>query len=242
MCPIFADDAHLNILEESKEEEADDAARAVSEGFLATKDHFFHRAAQNIEWLTFVRQKVGPDIDLMHDPVGVYTFEEAVKVGRALEELDYRWLEEPLPERQHNKLRQICGTLDIPILATEMMMYDVDMCAQWLISGATDLIRANARHGTTMAMKLALLAELHGMNIEFNAAGGLFGLVHAHILCAVHNTSYYEYLAGGMQDEYGKEIGMTNPAVPEKGYIRPPDGPGWGAQWDWKQSKTVEVF
>jgi L-alanine-DL-glutamate epimerase-like enolase superfamily enzyme len=235
---------YLNILGESKEEAADDAVRAVSEGFTAAKDHFYHRAAKNIEWLSYVREKAGPDVDLMHDPVGVYTFEEALRVGRALEELAYRWFEEPLPERQHNKLKQLCETLDIPVLATEMMMYDIDLCAQWLISGATDLIRANARHGTTMAMKLAHLAELHGTNIEFNGAGGLYGLVHAHILCSVHNTSYYEYFAGGMQDEYGRELGMTNPVLPEKGHIRPPDAPGWGAVWDWKQfrKRTVEVY
>ena len=54
-------------------------------------------------------------------------------------------------------------------------MYDTDLCAQYLISGATDLIRQNARHGTTNLMKLAHLAELHGTNVELNGPGGLYG-------------------------------------------------------------------
>ena len=38
----------------------------------------------------------------------------------------------------HNRMQQLCNALDIPILAPEMMMNDVDLCAQWLISGAPD--------------------------------------------------------------------------------------------------------
>ena len=128
-----------------------------------------------------------PDIDIMHDPVGIYSFEQAVRVGRELEDLAYRWIEEPLPERQHNKLKQLCDALDIPVLAPEMMMNDVDLSAQWLISGATDMIRGNARHGTTPVLKLAHLAELHGTTVELNAGGGLFGLVHGH-LCRASST------------------------------------------------------
>jgi hypothetical protein len=45
-----------------------------------------------------------------------------------------------------------------------MFMYDVDMQVQWLISGAVDLIKVNAHHRMTAAMKLAHLAGLHGVS------------------------------------------------------------------------------
>jgi L-alanine-DL-glutamate epimerase-like enolase superfamily enzyme len=236
--------SYLNIRGATIEEAVDDARIAVDQGFLATKDHFYHAPGENIRWLTAIRKAVGPDIELMHDPVGVYDYEQAVRVGRVLEELDYLWFEEPLPERFNNRLRQLCSALDIPVLATEMIMNDVDLCAQWLISGATDLVRVNARHGTTPALKLAHLAELHGTNVELNGPGGLFGLVHAHLLCSIANTSYYEFFPGGWLDEAGKEIGLLNPPVPVKGYLRPPDGPGWGAEWDMRQfnKRKVEEF
>ena len=122
-------------------------------------------------------------------------------------------------------------------------MNDVDLSAQWLISGATDMIRANARHGTTAALKLAHLAELHGANVEFNAGGGLFGLVHANLLCCISNTSYYEFF-GGANEQVGKEIGLLNPATPDKAHISPPDGAGWGAEWDrdYFSKKVVEEW
>ena len=224
--------AYLNIGGPTKEAAAAAAARAVAEGFPAVKDHFYHPVDENIQWFEAVREAVGSGIDIMHDPVAIYTFEEAVRIGRALEGLNYRWLEEPLPDRQQNKLIELCDTLDIPVLAPEMMMNDVDLCAQWLLSGATDMIRANAAHGTTAVLKLAHLAEMHGTNVELNGSGGLYGLVHAHLLCCIANTSYYEYFGGG-QERSGLELGMTNPPLPLAGHVAPPDGPGWGAEWDW---------
>ena len=226
---------YMNIRGDTKEEAADDARSAVAEGFPAVKDHFYHSVRENIQWFEAVRNAIGPDIEVMHDAVGIYTFEEALRVGRALEALDYRWFEEPLPDRQHNKLRALCDALDIPILGPEMMMNDVDLQAQWLISGAVDMIRANARHGATAVLKLAHLAELHGASIELNGYGGLYGLVHAHLLASISNTSYYETFGEfrGHSEESSSEIGMLNPLEVVGGHIAPPSGPGWGAEWDW---------
>ena len=232
--------AYMNIGGPTKELAAEDAVRAVNAGFPAVKDHFYHPVDENIRWLQAVREAIGPDIDAMHDPVAIYSFEQAVRVGHALEELNYRWMEEPLPERHLSKMKALCDTLDIPILAPETMMNDVDLSAQWLIAGATDIVRANARHGTTPVLKLAHLAELHGTSIELNSIGGLGGLVHAHLLVSVPNTTYYEYF-GGEYEQASREFGLTNPIVPSGGRIAPPDGPGWGAEWDldYFESKRV---
>jgi L-alanine-DL-glutamate epimerase-like enolase superfamily enzyme len=236
--------AYLNIRGTTIEEAVGDAQAAVGVGFMATKDHFYHPFRENIEWLTAIREAVGPAIELMHDPVAVYTYDEAVTVGKALEGLGYRWFEEPLTEQFHNKLVQLAAELNIPIMSNETLMHDVEISAQWLISGATDLIRYNARTGVTAGLKLAHLAELHGTNVEFNGNGGLWGLVHAHLLCSVQNTSYYEYFPGGWHDDIGVTFGMMNPVVPENGQISPPDAPGWGAEWNWGlfKKRRVEVW
>jgi L-alanine-DL-glutamate epimerase-like enolase superfamily enzyme len=173
---------------------------------------------------------------VIHDAaLADYALQDALRVGRALEELRFLWFEEPLPDAQQATLQALCAALDIPIVAPESMMHNLTLSAQWLLSGATDWLRGNARHGVTATLKLAHLAELHDANIELNGPGGLFGLVHAHLVCCLGNTSYYEYFPNGSRDAAGKEIGLLNPPTPVKGRIAPPDGPGWGAEWDWER-------
>lgn len=226
--------AYYNFGGSTVEAAAEDVQKAIGLGFPAIKDHFHSTAGENIEWFETIRRAVGPGVDILHDAAGCrYSFAEALHVGRSLEELDFGWFEEPLADRDQTGLHRLCQALTIPVLAPESMMNDRDLSALWLISGTTDLLRANARHGTTPLLKLAHLAELHGTTVELNGPGGLFGLVHAHLVCAITNTSYYEYFPGGTRDEVGKEIGLLNPPVPRNGHIVPPSAPGWGAEWDW---------
>ena len=234
--------AYYNSGGDSKEGVIEDSLKGVEMGFPAVKDHLTNGADENIEWFAAIREAVGPDITLLHDAVlSHYNYAEALRVGQALEELRFLWLEEPLPDRDQQGLQRLCAALDIPVLAPETLMHDVDLSAQWLISGATDWLRANGRVGVTGLLKLAHLSELHHAQIELNGPGGLFGLVHAHMTCALQNTSYYEYFPGGTRDLLGNEIGLVNPPLPKDGYIAPPDSPGWGAEWDWPYFKRKRV-
>ena len=127
-------------------------------------------------------------------------------------------------------------------MGNETLMGDLGISTQWLISGATDLLRANARFGTTQVLKMAHFAEMYDTNIEMNAEGGLFGLLHAHLGCCIDNTGYYESgpepVLGG---DRGAVWGMTNAPPIVDGYIAPPDGPGWGAEWDWDKFAAMRV-
>ncbi|MBV7336018.1 hypothetical protein KFU94_48840 [Chloroflexi bacterium TSY] len=161
--------AYYNFGGKTIEECIEDAQSAVAAGFLSVKDHFAHRAETNIKWFEAMRKTVGPDIDLLHDAAGCrYTLEEAIRVGRVLEELRFGWFEEPLPDRDQIGLQKLCTMLSIPILAPESLMHDLELSALWLIRGATSWIRANARLGTTAILKLAHLAEMHRARIEWS--------------------------------------------------------------------------
>ncbi|TFG73078.1 MAG: hypothetical protein E4H27_01445 [Anaerolineales bacterium] len=234
--------AYYNYGGKTLEQALDNARMAVDMGFTALKDHFTGRAEENIRWASAVREVVGPGIDLLHDAVlADYALADAVRVGRAMAELRFGWMEEPLPDADMHSLQQLVKAVDIPVMALETQMHDMMLCGQYLLSGATDLIRGNARHGATGVMKLAHLAEFYGSRVELNGPGGLFGLVHAHLVCAVGNTSYYEYFPGGSRDEAGKAIGLLNPPVPQEGVIAPPEAPGWGAEWDWEYFRKVRI-
>ncbi len=220
-----------------------EAGRAF--GVNAYKIHSYKGGKADIPLFREMRKAVGPDYDLIADPVCSYTLREAIDVGHAMEDLEFVWLEEPMPEQKMNLYQELCRELTLPVMGTERLMHDVDLSAQWLIQGATDRLRGNARHGTTQVLKLAHFAELHGTNIELNGQGGLFGLLHAHLGCCIDNTDFYEYSSGGQSGEglrhAGEMWGMLNAPLIEDGHLAPPDSPGWGAEWDEKRFQSLVV-
>ena len=213
-------------------------------GIRAYKPHSYKGGKMDIPIMQELRAHVGPDYDLILDPVCSYTLREAIEVGHVLEELDFVWLEEPFHEQKMNLYQELCRELTIPVMANEMLMHDIGLSTQWLIQGATDRLRANARHGTTQVLKMAHFAEMHGTNVELNGPGGLYGLIHAHLGCAIANTDYYEHIVGGGLHQMALEVGVTNPPAIVSGCLIPPDLPGWGAQWDmaYLQKRTVAVL
>ncbi len=216
---------------------------AKRHGINAYKFHTYKGGKADIPILRHVREVVGPDFTLINDPVCSYTLEEAIEVGHVMEELGFLWLEEPMQERKQHRYQELCRELSLPVMGTEKLMHDIDLSAQWLLSGATDLLRANAMFGTTMVLKLAHFAELYDTNIEMNHEGGLFGLVHAHLGCCIDNTWYFEAGRENLTDK-GKIWGLTNTPPIVDGHIVPPDGLGWGAEWDWDRfdAMTVEEY
>lgn len=207
-------------------------------GIGAYKFHNYQGAADHIRLFRELRRAL-PDVTLINDPVCSYSLREAIEVGRVMEELGFVWLEEPFHEQELRQYRELCAALTIPVMATEMLMHDVDLCAQWLLAGATDLVRGNARNGTTSVVKLAHFAELHGSTVELNAGGGLGNHVHAQLLCAIANTTYFEHFAG--HAEQAREAGIANCPDVVDGHLAPSTLPGWGAEIDWAYLKGRTV-
>ena len=146
-------------------------------GIQAYKFHSYKGGKADMPIFRDVRKEVGPDYALINDPVCSYTLREAIEVGHLMEDLNFAWLEEPMHEQKMNLYQELCRELTIPVMANEMLMHDIGLSSQWLIQGATDMLRANARNGTTQVLKMAHLAELYGVIVELNAHGSLFGLL-----------------------------------------------------------------
>jgi hypothetical protein len=61
--------------------------------------------------------------------------------------------------------------------------------------------------------------------------------------CCIDNTDYYEYfyLSGEGNRRQGESWGLLNAPLIENGHIAPPDGPGWGAEWDETRFRSLVV-
>ncbi len=234
--------AYYNITGSSLEALLESGEAARENGYTVLKDHLPYDAKENIRLFRELRKSFGDEVGLMHDAALTrHSYEEVSKVGRALEGEEFIWLEEPLPDHQLENYVRLADALDIPVSGAETLMHDPELSALWLRSGAVDVLRVNGRHGTTPILKLANFAEMHNANVEPNAYGPLFGLVHAHLNCGIGNIRWFETSPPFGGAKMAEEIGLTNPAVPVEGWVSFPDAPGWGAEWDWKQFEKKRV-
>jgi L-alanine-DL-glutamate epimerase-like enolase superfamily enzyme len=191
-----------------------------------------------------VRKAVGDDYRLMLDSMWSYSYENAIRVGCAIEELDYYWYEDPLVDDDlynYVKLRQ---KLHIPILATEYAPGGLYGLPQWILQGGTDMLRGDVtvKGGITSLIKICHLAEAFRMKCEIHHGGNsLMNVANLHVIMAVNNCEYFEVYLPDIAQKYGlvKDIEVDN-----KGLVHAPEKPGLGYEIDWELVKknTTQVL
>jgi L-alanine-DL-glutamate epimerase-like enolase superfamily enzyme len=192
-----------------------------------------------------VREAVGPDVPLMLDANHWYTRTQALKLGRALEELNFYWYEEPMEEASISSYRWLAEQLSIPVLGPESAPGKVHTRAEWAVLGACDILRVGARDtgGITPAMKIVHLAD--AFNLEAEVHGG--GSANLAILGAMENGRWYERGLLHPHFDYDKVPPHLNSLIDpldENGEIPLPDRPGLGddLNLDYIRDNTVRSW
>ena len=112
-----------------------------------------------------VRRLVGDDFPLAFDANNGYSVGGAMRVGRMLEGLGYRWLEGPVQHYHVKAMGEVAQRLDITVSAGEQT---------YTLTGLADLIAAGVRMvqpdivkmgGITGLMRCVALANAHGVNL-----------------------------------------------------------------------------
>jgi D-galactarolactone cycloisomerase len=97
----------------------DEAATIRDMGFAATKMKLGLGPKDDVKLAQAVRDGVGTDFKFMADANHCYTTSDAFYVGRALEELDAYWFEEPVAPEDHDGYRELRAGLKINISGGE---------------------------------------------------------------------------------------------------------------------------
>jgi L-alanine-DL-glutamate epimerase-like enolase superfamily enzyme len=202
-------------------------------GFTAYKAHPPGPWRMDMEVHSALRLAAGPGYVLMTDPVADYTLDEALKVGRELERLDYHWFEEPFRDFELTKYAKLCAALDIAIAGTETTRGGPWGVAQAIALNAVDIVRADVswKAGVTGTLKIAHLAEAHGMRCEIHCTTmGPMDIANLHVSCAIRNCEYFELLVP--EDVF--RFPMKDPyPIDAKGIAHVPQKPGIGIELDW---------
>lgn len=226
---------------DSPEAMADFALACKEQGFVGFKIHGWHNgdAKREARTVLLTRERVGADMYLMVDPAcQLRTYLDALYVGRACDEANYFWYEDPYRDSGvavtgHQRLR---AQLKTPILVSEHVR-GVEQKANFILAGGCDLIHADPEYdlGITGALKIAHFCEALGLDVQMHACGP----AHRAVIAALRNTHFYEMALMGP--------GMPNlvPPVYTCGYsdqpqdvgadgcVPVPDGPGLGVSYDW---------
>lgn len=97
----------------------DEAAAIKGMGFAATKMKIGLGAKDDVKLAQAVRRGVGDDFPFMADANHCYTTSDAFYVGRALDELDAYWFEEPVAPEDHDGYRELRAGLKTNISGGE---------------------------------------------------------------------------------------------------------------------------
>lgn len=112
----------------------------------------------------------GPPFEWMADGNGAYGFDDALRVGRAFEELGLRWLEEPLPTNDYPAYAPLAAALGIPLSGGEII--ETPSLAEGpLAVGSFDLIQPDVSICGGVAPLLAIADQA--------AAAGVAAIPHA---------------------------------------------------------------
>jgi len=201
------------------------------------------KTEMDIEAYKAVRAAVGPDFALMADPVIGHNYDEALKVGRELEKLNFLWFEEPVLDVDFNSLRKLREKLNIPIIATEVLAGAQYSTAMYIKEGIVDIVRSDVswRGGVSAVMKTAHVAEAFGVQCELHTTiYHALEMVQVHASLAIPNCHFFELCYPTEQLDFGtkNKLDITN------GMIRAPKGVGFGIEYDWDfiDNHTVATY
>ncbi|MDQ5851327.1 MAG: enolase, partial [Chloroflexota bacterium] len=172
-----------------------------------------------------------------------YSREEALYIGRALEQIGFAWLEEPMDEHSTSSYVWLADHLAIPIVGPETAEGKLQTRAEWIVRGASDISRGGVWDvgGITPLIKIAHLCEAFGIRLEVH--GG--GVGNLHVLCAMGiRGEYYERGLLHPFLDYEQLPPWLNELVDpmdDEGYVHvsPKPGLGWDINFDYIKAHSI---
>ena len=185
----------------------------------------------SIEFCRALRKAVGNKADLLFGTHGQFSTSGAIRLGKALEEFNLMWFEEPVPPDNIDEFAKVARAISIPIATGERHTTKSEFSALLKSGGASILQPALGRSGGILeTKKIAAIAEVYNALIAPHLyAGPIEWSANIQLATNIPNLLLAEtILTGG--DFHLKLI--KNSIKWENGYIISPDTPGLGIEFD----------
>lgn len=217
----------------SIEDYADEARACRDRGIGAYKPHpGGRRVEEAVTLAATVREAVGDGYRLILDASLAYSFDAALALGRALEELGYLWFEDPLPWAQEEAFAELGRRLSIPLAATDFAAaYFGDLVARARRDPGLRILRAGSRElGITGLKRATAFAETLGRRCELHIDDSTHkNLAALHVAISSPICEWFELVDPPEWVQWGT---TTLIEADGDGLVRPPQGPGLGVELD----------
>jgi D-galactarolactone cycloisomerase len=223
-----------------------EVAEVIESGFTAYKFRIGRFSPQReMPILERIRERVPSNFDLLADGNGAYGLPRAIEVGRVLERLGFRWLEEPVVRHD----ARLPDALDIAIAGGEGLETR-NAFADYLARGAADIVQPDVAicGGIGEALFVAELGALVGRSCVPHCWGGAIVIaatlqLHALLPDASRVPGMdsplmeYDIFENPMRTELLRE-----PLVMTDGCFSIPNSPGLGIEVDEQFVERMDIL
>ena len=188
-------------------------------------------AGRTEEIIPLIRETFGDDMPLYADANGYYKdVNEAIRVGKLLQQYDYRYFEEPVFFDWLDGTKQVADALSIPVAGGEQQ--HSYFAFRWLLANeALDVVQPDHYYfgGMIRSLKVARMAAVMGKTCIPHLSGG-FGFIYMlHLISVMPNAGPHIEFKG--YTSIPIECPTSSLRV-QDGKIKVPTGPGIGVDID----------
>jgi L-alanine-DL-glutamate epimerase-like enolase superfamily enzyme len=178
--------------------------------------------AAEVERARLVREQVGPDVRLMCDINQRWRVDQAIAIGRRLEEVGLFWLEDIVAHDDVAGMARVASALTTPLAAGEYV-YGLSPFRSMLEAGSVGIVMIDPFRagGITQWLKIAALAEAFNLPVVSHLAPE----VQVHLVGAIPNGLTVEYMPWSIR--LFEEVPR-----PDHGMLAMPEDPGLGLRVD----------
>lgn len=209
-------------------------------GFKIFKFHVWGQIEKDTLLVDLIEQEFAESsYRFMIDLENAYDFDEALKLGKAMDERMFVWLEGPIDDALLEQYEELRSALAISIIPAGYNNYSADFIRQGIEKHSWDAGRFDVTviGGLSKALELMIIANAANLPIELQSWGhSLSQVANLHLMLANDRTRYFE----APMPKEAFEFGMKNGNLLDKEKIVAPEGPGLGIEVDWDRLQAAD--
>jgi L-alanine-DL-glutamate epimerase-like enolase superfamily enzyme len=227
---------------ESLPEYVDAVYQYAKLGYATFKFHVWGSIEEDIRLVESLQQTFADsDCRFMIDLEEKYDLEDALRLGKQMNEGLFVWMEAAIGEENLSQYAELRSRLSVQIIPDGYSFYSPEFISQGIEAGSWDAGRFDVTKvgGISKALELLMIANDAGMAAEIQSWGhSLAQAVNLHLALANARTRYFE----APTPTGAFEFGMKNGILLNRGRVVAPDGPGLGIQVDWERLDSADFY